>query len=135
MRAEWLWRALEVLLAGWVFAGLYAAATASLGALALVRLPYWATALGDIGVGILLALMVVQLRLLVIEIAAAAVVATAIYGLIMVSPALEAVSYTVRLANIALVQMVPVFFLSLFLGLIGALFGTVINSSVRGVEL
>lgn len=127
--------AVEVLLAGWVHCGLFASAASSLGPMALVQPSYWIAALGSIGVGVLLALLVIELRLLVVEVVLAAIAATAFYGLLLVSAIPGAPSFAVRLTNFALVQMVPVFFLSLFLGLIGALVGTMINSSARGYEL
>jgi len=43
--------------------------------------------------------------------------------------------FAARLTNFASIQMVPVFFLSLFLTLIGALVGTLVNTAARGYEL
>lgn len=135
MTRTWPRAVIEALLAGWVLTGLFAAATTTFGPYSVVRLPYGLTALGDVVVGIVLALLAVDLRRMVIEVAVAAVVSAVFYGLLAVSPAIVAPDYAVTLANFALTQVVAVLFLSFFLGLIGALIGTVINSTVRGYEL
>ena len=130
------WRAaVEVSLAGWVLCALYASAASSIGPGALLRLPYWLTALGDVGVGVILALLVVELRRALIAAALAAGAAAVFYWLLLAAPALVAPDFAARLTNHASIQMVPVFFLSLFLALIGALVGTLVNTAARGYEL
>lgn len=135
MRGSRWRRVVEVLLAGWIMAGLYAAAASALGPASLVQLPYWATALGDVLVGVWLALLTVDLRRMAIEIAVSAGIATVVYFLLLLSAAASSPDYFVNLADYAIVQVVPVLFLSLFLALIGSLVGTVINASARGIEL
>ena len=130
------WRALlEVILAGWVMAALYAAAASTVGPQSLVPLPYWMTAVGDVVVGAWLALLAIELRRMVIEVAASSVVAAVAYFALLVSAATGAPDYYAQLIDYALVEIVPVLLLSLFLALIGSLVGTVINASARGIEL
>ena len=126
---------LEVVLAGWIMAALYASAASAVGPQSLVPLPYWITAVGDVVVGVWLALLAIDLRRMVIEVAASSVVAAAGYFALLVSAATGARDYYTRLADYAVVQIVPVLLLSLFLALIGSLLGTVINASARGIEL
>jgi hypothetical protein len=130
------WRSVvEVLLAGWIMAALYAAAASTLGPGALVQLPYWATVVGDLAVGAWLALLTVDLRRTAVSVLVASVVAGATYYLLLVSAATGAPDYYSQLSDFALVQIVPVLLLSLFLALIGSLVGTAINASARGIEL
>ncbi|HET9014009.1 MAG TPA: hypothetical protein VFN57_00320 [Thermomicrobiaceae bacterium] len=125
----------EILLAGWLMAALYAAAASTFGPQSLVMLPYWLTALGDLVVGAWLALLIVDLRRTVIAVVASTVVATVAYFGLLVSAAVGAPDYLTNLVNYALPQTVPVLFLCLFLALVGGMVGTAINASARGIEL
>lgn len=127
--------AIGVVLAAWIMAGLFGSAETSLGPLALLHLPLWAVIIGDIGVGAVLAMLVVELKPLLIAVLVAAILAAIFYPLLLLLPAAGARIYFSTLQNQALTQAVPTFFLSLFLGFVGALAGTILNASVRGYEL
>ena len=124
-----------ILLAGWLMAALYAAAASTFGPQALVMLPSWVTALGDLMAGAWLALLIVDLRRTVIAVVASSVVATIAYFGLLVSAAIGAPDYLSNLVNYALPQTVPVLFLCLFFALVGGMVGTAINASARGIEL
>lgn len=124
-----------VILAGWIMGCLFGCAETSLGPLALVHLPLWVVVLGDIAAGIILALICVELKSVLIAVVVTAILAAIIYPVFLVLPAGGTRIYFSTLENQALTQAVPTFFLSLFLGFIGALIGTILNASVRGYEL
>lgn len=129
------WRAVvEVLLVAWIYCGLFVA-TSSLSDFGLVSIPLWAVVIGDLAAGMVLALLAVDLRRLMIEVPVASLLASVFYGLIVVTPAAAVRSIFDYLSGYGATQMVAVFFLSLFPGFIGAMIGTVINSSVRDYEL
>jgi|SRR5579875_254214 len=123
------------ILAGWIMGGLLGCAETSLGPVALLHLPLWVVIAGDIATGAVLALLVVDLKPLLIVVGASAILSAIFYPLLLLLPAAGARIYFSTLSNQALVQAVPTFFLSLFLGFVGALIGTILNASVRGYEL
>lgn len=126
---------LETLVFGWLYASIFAATSRDLAGLAVVSLPRWGLVLGFAAVGLLIALVVVDLRRMVLQTLAAAVVGAVIYAGFLAAPALVASGYWVRLVNHALIQASFVLLLAALLGLAGAMVGAVINSVVREIEL
>lgn len=126
--------AVEIMLAGWIFCGLFVA-TSSLDSYALVHLSLGLVVVGNLAVGVLLALLAIELKRLMIEVVIAAILAPLFFLGLVISPAAVAPPFLNQLSSYGITQSVAVFFLSLFPGLIGAMIGTVINSSVRGYEL
>lgn len=129
---EWL---LVTVAGGIASAAAFAMTADPLQSLGPMDLSFWLVSLVIAMIGLLAALVLVDLKRVFGGAVGMSLFATLFYGLALWSPAAEMGHYATHLLNYAMVQAVPVLIITLVLATLGALIGTVINSSVREYDL
>lgn len=129
---EWLAVSLS---GGVVSAAAFAMTAEPLAPLGLLEVSFWLTALIIVLAGVLGTLVLIDLKRAFSAAIGMAVLATLIYALAIWSPAAPLGHYSTHLLNYAMVQAVPVLIVTVVLAALGALIGTVLNTSVREYDL
>jgi hypothetical protein len=129
---EWL---LSVGSAALIAAGAFSVTAEPLAPMGMLTISFWVTAIILISSGVLLALVLIDLKRVFLGVPAIALLATLFYGAALMTPAVQMNHYANHLWNYALVQSVPVVIITLVTIAMGALAGTIINTSVREFDL
>lgn len=116
-------------------ASTFAMSAQPLERLGFISFPFWLSAGVIFATGVLIALVLIDLKRVFISVPAVAVLATILYAATLMAPSVTMSYYTVRLGNYALVQSVPVVIITLVATAIGALAGTIVNTSIREYDL
>jgi hypothetical protein len=129
---EWL---LVVASAGITSAAMFALIAEPLKPLGPLGTSFWIASLIILTTGVLASLVLVDLKRAFLVAPVSALLAAALYGGVLMSPAVELDPYRYHLLNYSLVQSVPVVVITLALLALGVMAGTVINTSVREYDL
>jgi hypothetical protein len=132
---RWIVPAAVTVLAAVCVAGIFSMMAEPLNGVGLWSLSFWLAALGLILTGVLIAIVIVELKPVFGAAFAGAVIGTLVHALALWSPALALPHYSTRLANYAVAQSALVVMIALATVMAGALIGTLINASVREFEL
>lgn len=130
--SEWL---LVVIAGAMISAAGFAMAAEPLAPLGIREVSFWLTAGITLLAGMLGTLVLVDLMRAFSAALAMAILAMGIYALAIWSPAVWMDQYSTHLLNYAMVQAIPVLVITVGLAAVGALIGTVINTSVRDYDL
>lgn len=129
---EWL---LVVIAAGLISTAALSMAADPLSELGPVGLPFWAVALIILMAGLLASLVLIDLRRAFLTAPAVAVLAAVLFIAVLIVPSLSMGHYAAHLGNFALIRSIPVFIITAVLMAIGAMAGTILNTSVREYDL
>jgi hypothetical protein len=129
---EWV---ITTLAAGLTAAAAFALTAEPLAPLGVIEISFYIVALIILLCGVLIALVLIDLKRVFISALLTGIVATIVYGAALMTPAISLGHYTNHLWNYALVQSVPVVIITLVATAIGAITGTFINTSVREIDL
>jgi hypothetical protein len=121
--------------AGVIAATTFAMTAEPLAPLGFLEISFYITALIILLCGVLIALVLIDLKRVFIAAMLTGLVAAIIYTAALMTPAISLGHYTNHLWNYALVQSVPVIIITLVATAIGAMAGTFINTSVREIDL
>lgn len=129
---QWL---IVVLCSGLVGAASFALAAEPLQPMGPVRFSFWIAAGIILVVGVLSALVLVDLKRAFSSALGASLFATIFYVLAIWSPSVSMGQYSTHLMNYALIQAIAVASVTAGLVALGVLIGTIINTSIREYDL
>lgn len=130
--SEWL---LVVIAGAMISAAGFAMAAEPLAPLGILEVSFWLTAAVSLLAGMLGTLVLIDLMRAFSAALGMAILAMGIYALAIWSPAVWMDQYSTHLLNYAMVQAIPVLIITVGLAAVGALVGTVINTSARDYDL
>ena len=124
-----------VLACGLISAAVFGLAADPLSPLGLMSVSFWIAAPFILASGLLGSLVLVDLKRTFLAAPLTALLAASLYSATLMAPAATMSHYANHLWSYALVQSIPVLVITMALVAIGAMAGTIINTSVREFDL